>query len=218
MQRIPEPELMTDEEQVIAYANADFDEPHNHFIELLKESVGDELPESGIAVDLGCGAADISIRFARAFPDYRIEGIDASAAMLAEGRKVISGAGLEQRISLNQTYLQELTLAHKDYSIIICNAMLHHLHDPMVLWNLIKTATNSPMIFIMDLMRPESDAQIYALVEEYASNEPLILKRDFRNSLRAAFTPDEVVSQLSSAGLNELNVSVVSDRHIAVSS
>ncbi len=217
MQRIPEPELMTDDEQVIAYANADFEEPHNHFIELLKESVGDELPESGIAVDLGCGAADISIRFARAFPDYRIEGIDASAAMLAEGRKVISGTGLEQRISLNQTYLQELTLAHKDYSIIICNAMLHHLHDPMVLWNLIKTATNNPAIFVMDLMRPESDDQVYMLVEEYAGNEPLILKRDFRNSLRAAFTPDEVVSQLNSVGLNELNVSVVSDRHFTIS-
>jgi trans-aconitate methyltransferase len=216
MKRIPEPELMTDEEQVIAYANAGFEEPHSRFIELLKESVGDGLPESGIAVDLGCGEADISIRFARAFPDYRIDGIDASVAMLAEGRKVISGAGLEQRVSLNQAYLQESTLAHKNYSIVLCNAMLHHLHDPMVLWNLIKTATNSPAIFIMDLMRPESDDQVYAFVEEYAGNEPLILKRDFRNSLKAAFTPDEVVAQLSSAGLSELTVSVVSDRHFTI--
>jgi len=52
MQRIPEPELMTDQEQAIAYANADFEEPHNHFITLLKEAVGGKLPESGRAVDL----------------------------------------------------------------------------------------------------------------------------------------------------------------------
>lgn len=216
MKRIPEPELMTDEEQAAAYANADFEEPHNHFIALLKESVGDVFPESGLAVDLGCGAADISIRFARAFPNYRVEGIDASAAMLAEGRKALSGINLEQRISLNQAYLQESSLAHKDYSIIICNAMLHHLHDPFVLWNLIKTAKNNPPVFIMDLMRPESDGQVYKLVEEYAGNEPLILKKDFRNSLRAAFTPDEVISQLKEAGLDGFEVSIVSDRHFTI--
>ena len=216
MQRIPEPELMSDEEQAVAYANADFEEPHNHFIELLKTSVGNVLPESGVAVDLGCGAADISIRFARAFPNYRIDGIDASAAMLAEGRKALSGVNLEQRVSLNQAYLQESTLAHKEYSIIICNALLHHLHDPFVLWNLIKTAKNNPAVFIMDLMRPETDEQVYKLVEEYAANEPLILKKDFRNSLKAAFTPDEVVTQLSEAGLDGFNVSVTSDRHFTI--
>ncbi len=136
--------------------------------------------------------------------------------MLAEGRKTLSGANLEQQISLNQAYLQESTLAHKDYSIVICNAMLHHLHDPMVLWNLITTAKNEPVVFVMDLMRPESDEQVYKLVEEYAGNEPLVLKRDFRNSLKAAFTPDEVADQLSDAGLDGFNVSVVSDRHFTI--
>jgi trans-aconitate methyltransferase len=217
MQRIPEPELMSDEEQAIAYANADFEEPHNHFIELLKESVGSDISDSGIAVDLGCGAADISIRFAKAFPNYRIDGIDASAAMLAEGRKALSGANLEQRISLNQAYLQESSLAHKEYSIIICNAMLHHLHDPFVLWNFIKTAKNNPAVFIMDLMRPDSDEQVYKLVEEYAGNEPLILKKDFRNSLKAAFTPHEIESQLKTAELKDFNVSITSDRHFTIS-
>jgi len=217
MQRIHEPELMSDAEQAIAYANADFEEPHNHFIELLKESVGDGLPESGIAVDLGCGAADISIRFAKAFPDYQIDGLDGSAAMLTEGEKAIRKADLSGRINLIQANLQDVSLADKDYSLILCNAMLHHLHDPLVLWNLIKTATSNPKVFVMDLMRPESDEQVDALVEEYASNEPEILKRDFRHSLKAAFTPDEVVSQLSSAGLEGFKVSVVSDRHLVVS-
>ena len=75
MQRIPEPELMSDEDQAIAYANADFEEPHNHFISLLKDAVVDFLPKSGAAIDLGCGAADISIRFAKAFQDYQIDAL-----------------------------------------------------------------------------------------------------------------------------------------------
>ncbi len=216
MQRIPEPELMTDEEQAVAYANADFEEPHNHFIELLKEAVGNVIPDSGLAVDLGCGAADISIRFSKVFPNYQIDGLDGSAAMLAEGVNAINKAGLSERINLVQTNLQDATLSNKDYSIIFCNAMLHHLHDPSVLWNLIKTASNNPAIFIMDLMRPETNEEVDELVEEYAKNEPEVLKRDFGNSLRAAFTPEEVLFQLDSAGLDNFSVSVVSDRHLVI--
>ncbi len=217
MKRIPEPELMTDAEQALAYASADFEDPHNHFIQLLKESFGNNIPESGHAVDLGCGAADISIRFAKAFPNYQIDAIDGASAMLVEAKRAINNAGLSERINLIQTNLQDTTLTDKKYSVIFCNAMLHHLHDPLVLWNLIRTANASPCIFIMDLMRPDSDEQVDILVEKYARNEPEILKRDFRNSLKAAFTPGEVESQLVRAGLEQLVVSVVSDRHLTVS-
>ena len=37
MQRIPEVELMDDPEQTLAYARADFSEPHNHFVALFRE-------------------------------------------------------------------------------------------------------------------------------------------------------------------------------------
>lgn len=216
MKRIPEPELMTDEDQAKAYANADFEEPHSHFIELLKESVGDVIPESGLAVDLGCGAADISIRFLDAFPDYQIDGIDGSAAMLAEGDKAINVSGLTQRITLIEAYLQETTLAERNYNVIFSNSLLHHLHDPMVLWNAINSAKGVPSVFIMDLMRPESEEKVDRLTELYAKNEPEVLRRDFHNSLKAAFTLDEVVEQLSAAGLDGFKVSVVSDRHLTV--
>lgn len=217
MKRILEPELMTDAEQALVYANADFEEPHNNFIELLKVSIGNNIPESGSAVDLGCGAADISIRFAKTFPNYQIDAIDGASAMLVEGGRAIVNAGLSERITLIKTNLQDTTLADKKYSIIFCNAMLHHLHDPLVLWNLIRTANASPAVFVMDLMRPNSDEQVDDFVKKYASDEPEILKRDFRNSLKAAFTPEEVESQLKSAGLGRLAVSVVSDRHFTVS-
>ena len=39
MERITEPELMSDKAQAIAYANANFEEPHNHFLELLSQSI-----------------------------------------------------------------------------------------------------------------------------------------------------------------------------------
>lgn len=218
MKRIPEPELMTDEEQAVAYANADFEEPHNHFIELLKETVGKDLPSSGRAVDLGCGAADISIRFARAYPDYHIDALDGAAAMLAEGKKALTKSGLSGRINLIETYIDEFSLSEQTYDLIFSNSLLHHLHDPMVLWSAIKNAKGNPSIFIMDLMRPESEDQVDAFTKKYAEGEPEVLQRDFHNSLKAAFTPEEVVEQLNTVGLSDLNVVVVSDRHLTVSS
>lgn len=218
MQRTPEPELMTDADQAIAYASADFEEPHNHFIELLKNSVGKELPESGLAMDLGCGAADISIRFARAFPDYQINALDGSEAMLNEGVKAINAAGLLHRINIVQAYLGEMTLSEQGYDLIFSNSLLHHLHDPMVLWNSILNAKGKPSVFIMDLMRPDSIESVDALTLKYAQGEPEVLQRDFHNSLKAAFTPEEIRLQLTQAGLDDLNISVVSDRHLTISS
>lgn len=218
MQRIPEPELMSDEVQAIAYANANFEEPHNHFISLLKDSVGQVLLGSGKAMDLGCGAADISIRFAKAFPRFQIDGLDGSAAMLEEGEKAITTANLNHRINLIQDNLQETTLVKQKYDLIFSNSLLHHLHKPILLWNCIKNAKGNPSVFIMDLMRPENDDEVSRMVDEYAGNEPEVLKRDFYNSLKAAFTVDEVKQQLSEAGLEGFNVSIVSDRHLTISS
>ena len=216
MQRVPEPELMSDEDQAMAYANADFEEPHNHFISLLKDSVANVLPESGIAMDLGCGAADISIRFAKAFQSYQVDGLDGSAVMLAEGEKAINVSELNHRINLIQDYLKETSLVSKEYNLVFSNSLLHHLHEPMLLWNCIKNAKGNPAVFIMDLMRPDNDDEVARMVNEYANGEPEVLQRDFYNSLKAAFTPDEVEQQLTEAGLQGFKVSVVSDRHLTI--
>jgi hypothetical protein len=68
----------------------------------------------------------------------------------------------------------------------------------------------------MDLARPASDIGVDALVESYALDAPEVLRRDFRNSLYAAYTPAEVADQLAELGLGELEVGMVSDRHLAV--
>ena len=93
MQRIPEPELMDDEAQVRAYAEADFAEPHDHFVALLQEKLPD-LASTGFAIDLGCGAGDISRRFARASPGWQVRGIDGSPTMLRVAAEMTRDAGL----------------------------------------------------------------------------------------------------------------------------
>ena len=69
----------------------------------------------------------------------------------------------------------------------------------------------------MDLLRPASTDDAAALVDQYAANEPAILRRDFYNSLLAAFTEDEVAAQLAEMNLSRLLIDVPDDRHWLVS-
>jgi SAM-dependent methyltransferase len=211
VKRIPEPELMDDRAQAQAYAAADFSVPHeafvDHFARLFPQF------HDGAVLDLGCGPADVTLRFARRFPAVRVTGIDGAEAMLAPGRQAIEAAGLGQRIELVCCHLPTPPNGQQ-YDAIICNSLLHHLADPGVLWRTIKqSAAPGAPVLVMDLMRPDSRGQADVLTQQYAAGDPPILQRDFYNSLCAAYTPDEVRAQLRSTVLGQLEVAVVSDRH-----
>ncbi len=215
MQRIPEPELMEDAAQVKAYAEADFSEPHGHFIELLKSSIG--VPDfSGTALDLGCGPGDITARFAEAYLGYSIDAVDGSLPMLEQARRQLPEQ-LQQRIVYVHGKLPDVDLPRQGYDIIFSNSLLHHLPDPSVLWkSLLKYAKPGTRIALMDLLRPDNDRQARTLLATHAANEPEILQRDFYHSLLAAFTVEEIGQQLKDAGLS-LTVARVSDRHCYIS-
>ena len=216
MKRIPEPELMTSEEQARAYSEADFSEPHQMFVELFKKEFGSDL--SCTVLDLGCGPADIAVRFAKAYPECTIHGVDGSEAMLKYGRARIQKEKLEHAISLILGHIPESPLPSNSYGCIIVNSLLHHLPKPEVLWSTIKEyAAPDAIVFVMDLVRPDTLDAAKDIVEKYCGDEPQILKDDFYNSLLAAYTIDEVKEQLQAAGLNYLDVKKVTDRHMVIS-
>ncbi len=216
MKRQPEPqELMNDFEQALAYASADFSAPHDQFVQLFKNTFAAS-DIRGEVLDLGCGPADICIRFAKEFNDCIIHGIDAAEAMLVLGEKAIRAQNLDQRIRLRQGYFPDKNIK-LTYETIISNSLLHHLLDPMTLWKTIKQLAHiNARIFIMDLMRPKNETEAKFLLAEYAANEPEVLQHDFYHSLLAAYTPEEVQLQLQQANLPSLKVSSVSDRHLIV--
>ena len=216
MERTPEPELMLDAEQVTAYAAADFEEPHQRFIELLQARLA-SLTGRGVALDLGCGPGDISFRFLRAFPAWRVDAIDGSPAMIAAARAAAVAACLDDRIAFRQVRLPDAAPAPKPYDLLFSNSLLHHLADPAVLWSSIRRWSGpSTQIFIMDLMRPASQADARALVDRHAAGEPAVLRTDFFNSLLAAYRPGEIETQLKAASLSHLAIEVISDRHFIV--
>jgi trans-aconitate methyltransferase len=215
MDRIPEAELMDDAAQALAYAQADFSAPHNHFIELFTERFGSDV--TGTVLDLGCGPGDICRRFSNAFPNCLIHGVDGSSAMLELAESDNSAERLGSRIKYFLACLPDAGLPLRHYDVLISNSLLHHLNDPATLWDSITGLGRAgAVVFVMDLLRPENPQRARQLVEEYAGEEPAILQTDFFNSLLAAYRPEEVKSQLQQCQLSHLELEVVSDRHFIV--
>ena len=217
MQRIPEPhQLMDDPEQAAAYAGANFSEANGLFIRLLRQLQPGGLQGRGL--DLGCGPAEIPIALLREYPALRMDAIDGAAAMLEQARARLAGQPeLASRLHLRQLTLPSIELPEGHYHYVLSNSLLHHLEDPDDLWLTLRhCAANGARVLIMDLLRPRNRMAADSLVETYALNEPELLRQDFRNSLLAAYTLDEVREQLQRHALHELELSQVSDRHWAV--
>lgn len=214
MKRILEPELMDDVAQARAYAQADFAEENQGFVDRFREYFPDWT--GGHVVDLGCGPGDIPIRFLRAFPDARVTGVDASRPMLDLAAAAVAEAGLAGNIILCCERFQSFNLPEQA-DAVLSNSLLHHVPNPLQFWFHLKRWTRpGACILVMDLLRPESPEAARALVTEYAAAEDPILKRDFYNSLLAAFTEDEVAAQLAEMNLSRLLIDVPDDRHWVV--
>ena len=215
MKRTPEPaELMDAADQARAYAEADFSEANQLFIELF-EKLWDG-PFEGRALDLGCGPAAIPIDLARRHPQAHILAVDGAPAMLDLARQAVNQANLSGRVALRWAHLPDPDLPC-DFDAILSNSLLHHLTDPLDLWRTLRRVGRpGAAVVVMDLCRPADPEAVERLVAEYAADAPPVLQRDFRASLHAAWRPDEVAEQLTAAGLTELEVARVSNRHLAV--
>jgi SAM-dependent methyltransferase len=216
MKRIVEPEVMSAEDQAQAYAQADFETAHSTYPKLFAEKFP-RRPGRAFALDLGCGPCDVTIRFAKANPGYVFHAVDGSTAMLKYARATVARQKLSRRIKLIEGFIPGAPIPRPAYDVILSSSFLHHLHDPQVLWQTVRQfSRRGTVVFVPDLRRPASKAKARTLVNRYSDGEPPVLRRDFYNSLLAAFTPAEVRRQLREAGLGGLRVGVVSDRHLLV--
>jgi ubiquinone/menaquinone biosynthesis C-methylase UbiE len=215
MKRQPEPEWMDLPDEADAYARADFAEVNAAFVERLAELAADR---SGIlAVDLGTGPGDIPMRVARTRPGWRILATDVSHAMLKLARQVLAAAGLADRVALLETDAKKLPLPDRSAQVVFSNSILHHITDNHRLWAEIRRiAAPGSLIFLRDLARPADESAARAIVDQYAVAESALLQEEFYRSLLAAYTPAEVRDQLARAGLDFLEVAMVTDRHLDV--
>ena len=91
--------------------------------ELMAERVSADLPEGGVAVDLGCGTGTFAIGLAARRPDAELIGVDGDAEILDLARRKPGAAGVEWR----QGLAQELPVADASADVLTTSLVLHHL-------------------------------------------------------------------------------------------
>ena len=100
--------------------------------------------------------------------------------MLEQGRQAADRAGFGARVRFHEALLPQGSAPRRSYDLIFSNALLHHLEDPAVLWSsACRWSGPDTLLFVMDLMRPESRDHAQELVDRYACNEPDVLRTDF---------------------------------------
>lgn len=212
LQRIPEQELMDLEREAVAYAQADFRTVNDAFVALLL----DLEPHTGPlrVLDLGTGPGEIPLKLAAARPSWRICGMDASWPMLAWARRAQHP---DTHVCWIQADAKRCPFPAHSFEVLMSNSILHHVADPAALWGSVRElARPGALVFFRDLLRPESAEAAAALVQLHAGNESTLLQEEFYRSFLAAYTPQEIRAQLESAGLSELIVRQITDRHMDI--
>lgn len=210
LQRALEPEVMDSDDEARDYDAMDHVDVNRRFVD---DFLAFYMPP-GPVLDVGTGTAQIPLELAQRAPTLQIEGVDASAAMLRLAQQNIDRAGVADRIRVLAADAKRLPHGDRSFAAVISNSIVHHIPEPRaVLAEMIRVTARGGVLFVRDLLRPESDAAVRALVEQYASGANAHQRAMFDASLRAALSLAEIREMASQLGMNPAEVTQTSDRH-----
>jgi ubiquinone/menaquinone biosynthesis C-methylase UbiE len=218
--RIPEPEGMDDSAEVEAYASAagqaHLDAIDNTFVEHAIGLLAGK--QCGRALDIGTGPGQILIKLARRLMLWRFTGVDRSQAMIAKANRNLLDAGgaLAGRVEWQTADGNTLPFADASFDFVMCNSVLHHLAEPQrLLGEMARLATPGGAILLRDLRRPGRLA--YPLhIWRHGRHYSGTMRRLFRDSVRSAYTVEELQKLLDDSELRGARVFTRGSTHIGI--
>ena len=211
--RVLEPEVMDTWEDAVEYDSMDFTDVNTSFAERALELA----PPSGTILDVGTGSGRIPILILQRRPDFEVIAIDLSENMLRIGQQNVRRAQMEDKIVLRLLDAKNLPFPDGSFDMVISNSLAHHLPDPLPFFEEIPRVLKADAgLLIRDLIRPETERDVEALVEKYADDCDKRQKKLYRDSLCASLTIEEVEQLVKQSDLRGASVSKSSDRHWSV--
>jgi ubiquinone/menaquinone biosynthesis C-methylase UbiE len=201
LQRIPEPEAMASQEEVEAYTDF-LDAPEfSANDEKLVRRILDLGIDSGDALDVGCGPGQIAFMLAKSRPELHVTGIDLSDAMLLRAAQDAANMGLASRVTFQRCEPNRLGIPDSSMDLIYCNSVLHHMDDPVAMMQAMEQALKPGGALLMnDLCRPGL-LNYWWHVRWYGRDYTGLMRQLYRQSVRAAYTLDEVRALVRQAGI-----------------
>ena len=225
--RVLEPEVMDTPEEARDYDAMDHSAVNVRFCDdllffaSLRTPLGGRIPAR--VLDLGTGTALIPIELCSRAGGFTIVAIDLAQHMLDLAHSNVARAGLADRILLEKVDAKGTPFEDGAFSATISNSIVHHIPDPRaVLPEMWRVTAKGGLLFVRDLHRPESEAEVDRLVALYGGEPPADPAKVasfehqralFRASLCAALTVAEVAEMVAPLGIPASAVTMTSDRH-----
>lgn len=215
--RILEPEVMDTAEEAHDYNTMDHQQVNQVFVDDLLAALPQAVPPAdGLwrVFDAGTGTALIPLELVRRGLSMHITAADAAEHMLRLARENIAQAGWSHAITCVHRDCKCLPEADHTFDVVMSNSLVHHIPQPLAVlresWRILRPGG---LFFYRDLLRPEGEALLEALVQQYAGEANPHQQQMFRASLHAALTLPEVAALLAQLGLPPEWVRATSDRH-----
>ena len=217
MQRVLEPEVMDSAAEAAAYDAMDHAAPNAAFAERTLDLLGERRDRPLRVLDIGAGNGVIALILAERLPRADVVGVDLSEAMLAVAERHRAASPHAARVRFEIADAKALGFGDAAFDAVLSNTILHHLAEPAPFlreaWRVLRPGG---VLLIRDLFRPADDAAVERLVREHAGREPPDAQQLFRQSLKAALTPDELRAMVGELGWTSAEVTVDTDRHVSI--
>jgi ubiquinone/menaquinone biosynthesis C-methylase UbiE len=210
LERVLEPEVMDSAEDAAEYAGIDNASVNDEFV---TAALGLS-PEMGRVLDIGAGPGDIAISIAKRAPGLRVTAIDLGEHMLGLARKNVASSGVGHRVEILQADAKQTGFDARSFDVIVSNSLVHHIPEPLEFFREVqRLARPGAALYVKDLHRPETTAELEGLVWTYARDCSQYQRRLFWDSLNAALTTSEVLAMCRQLGMHDVTVRRCSDRH-----
>ena len=213
--RKPEPEVMDDSDEVQAYssaaAEAYLSKIDDSFVEHTLRLIG---PTPGRAIDIGCGPGQILMKLSTQLPEWKFFGIDRSLTMVRKARD--TGDSRAGHLAFLVGDGGSLPFRDSTFDLVLCNSVLHHIGDPSRLFAEIRrTAKPDAAILLRDLRRPWR-IRFPFHVRWYGRHYDGLMYELYRDSVRAAYTFEELSRMLRAAGISGARVFTNGSTHLGI--
>jgi ubiquinone/menaquinone biosynthesis C-methylase UbiE len=213
--RVLEAEVMDSAEEAEEYDRIDHSTVNERFVAdflaAVQRRTQDRRP---LVVDVGAGTARVPMVLCQEWRACVVSAVDMAAEMLRLGVRNVRRARLDRRVLCVRADARRLPLSDGMAPFVISNSLIHHLPDPLpVLNEMCRVAAPGAMLFLRDLFRPETDADVEHLVATYAAYETPAQRAQFTGSLRAALTLDDMRGLMNQLPLVNATLVASSDRH-----
>ena len=224
LQRTLEPEVMDSPQDAAHYdqVNHGFvnDAFVNDLIALLQTDarwrgrLKDGAANSINVLDVGTANALIPVQLCQQQPTMRIVAIDMSPRMLDVAAKHVAQSPWSDRIELAKVDAKAMSFDSNTFDIVVCKSTIHHFPSPIeCLAEIVRVLKPGGAVFIRDLMRPSDQQTLETIAQTYVGSESLYAQQQYRESLHAALTLEEIRSTVSILDWDSNQVVATSDRH-----